>query len=192
MLVQHENFDFVFEMVSESQEISKNVMGRKLLILILFPLLTSCVNTYNVVSCSRLEESMKNSVSLMESNGYTLDSVANYVDDSKYSRYHRNSVDSLFYITKYFLHKGDSCVSYGIKTNQSYTIDDGAGLCYIKGVQIIDTKGLSPDIIDQISSCILNLEPQKERVLSEGGMVGIIYGIPLALLMLFFAILYVE
>ena len=150
-------------------------MSRKILILILFLLFTSCANTYNVVSCSRLEESMKESVSLMESNGYTLDSVA-------------NRVDSLFYITKYFLHKGDSCVSYGIKTNQSYTIDD-AGLCYIKSVQIIDTMGLSPDIIDQISSCILNLEPQKEKVLSEGGMIGLIYGIPSALLMLFFIII---
>lgn len=176
-LVQHKNFDNV-----------KSRMGRKLLVLILFPLLTSCVNTYNVVSCSRLEESMKESVSLMESNGYTLDSVANYVDDSKYSRYNRRSVDSLFYITKYFLHKGDSCVSYGIKTSQSYTVDD-AGLCYIKSMQIIDTMGLSPDIIDQISSCILNLEPQKEKVLSEGGMIGIIYGIPLALIVLFFAII---
>ena len=179
-LVQHKNFDNV-----------KSRMGRnyrKILVLILFPLLTSCVNTYNVVSCSRLEESMKESVSLMESNGYTLDSVANYVDDSKYSRYNRRSVDSLFYITKYFLHKGDSCVSYGIKTNQSYTVDD-AGLCYIKSVQIIDTVGLPPEIVDQISSCILNIEPQKEKVLSDGGMVGIIYGIPLALIVLFFAII---
>lgn len=175
-LVQHKNFDNV-----------KSRMGRKILVLILFPLLTSCVNTYNVVSCSRLEEGMKKSVSLMESNGYTLDSVANYVYDPKYSMYHRSS-DSLFYITKYFLHKGDSCVSYGIKTNQSYTVDD-AGLCYIKSMQIIDTMGLSPDIIDQISSCILNLEPQKEKVLSEGGMIGIIYGIPLALIVLFFAII---